>query len=74
METLYALRDAFFWWVGVCATVTLGNRAINRFAERRVQRKARNHKEYQREFLVNIQQIHAEEAADSMEGREIHED
>ena len=30
METLYAIRDAYFWWVGVWATVVYGTIGVNR--------------------------------------------
>ncbi len=30
METLYAIRDAFFWWAGVWATVTIVNSRLSR--------------------------------------------
>ena len=30
MATLYAIRDSFFWWVGVWATVVYGTIGINR--------------------------------------------
>lgn len=30
MEKLYAIRDAFFWWVGVWTTVVYGTIGLNR--------------------------------------------
>lgn len=76
MEKWYAIRDAFFWWAGVWATVTLGNRAIGALMGYSEQRKSRNyedeeprkgqsHEEYQREFMDNMQKIHAEEMTDN---------
>ena len=35
MKKWYAIRDAFFWWVGVWATVTLANHGVTRFLRRR---------------------------------------
>ena len=51
MENLYAIRDAFFWWVGVWATVTLGNHAICTALKRR-RREKREHEyaQWKREF------------------------
>ena len=42
MEKLYAIRDAFFWWAGVWASVTLGNHAVCTALKRR-RRKEREH-------------------------------
>lgn len=35
MEKLYAVRDAFFWWTGVWATVTLANHGVRNFLRKR---------------------------------------
>lgn len=48
METLYAIRDAVFWWAGVWATVTLGNHAVSNALKRR-QREERA--QWRREFV-----------------------
>ena len=76
MDNLYAIRDAFFWWAGVYATVTLCNRAIgalmgyterrkNRNCEDEEPRKGQGHEAYQREFMENMREIHTEEMPDS---------
>ena len=49
MENLYAVRDAFFWWAGVWATVTLGNRAISKALSRR---RREEHAQWKREFMA----------------------
>ena len=51
MENLYAIRDAFFWWAGVWASVTLGNHAICTALKRR-RREKREHEyvQWKREF------------------------
>ena len=51
MEKLYAIRDAFFWWAGVWASVTLGNHAICTALKRR-RREKREHEyvQWKREF------------------------
>ena len=51
MEKLYAIRDAFFWWAGVWATITVGNHAICTALKRR-RRKEREHEyaQWRREF------------------------
>lgn len=35
MEYLYAIRDAFFWWAGVWATITLVNHGATKFLRKR---------------------------------------
>ena len=51
METLYAIRDAFFWWAGIWATVTLGNRAVNKaLKRRRHEERERMYAQWRREF------------------------
>ena len=51
MEKWIAFRDAFFWWAGVWATVTLGNHAICTALKRR-RREKREHEyaQWKREF------------------------
>ena len=51
MEKWIAFRDAFFWWAGVWATVTLGNHAICTALKRR-RREEREHEyaQWKREF------------------------
>ena len=44
MEKLYTIRDAFFWWAGVWASVTLGNHAICTALKRR--RREKRKREY----------------------------
>ena len=47
MEKLYAIRDAFFWWAGVWATVTLGNHAVSKaLSRRRCDRNEERKREY----------------------------
>ena len=51
MEDLYAIRDAFFWWAGVWATVTLGNHAIcTALKRRRRKEREREYAQWRREF------------------------
>ena len=53
MENLYAIRDAFFWWAGVWASVTLGNHAICTALKRR-RREKREHEyaQWKRTFIA----------------------
>ena len=44
MEKWIAFRDAFFWWAGVWASVTLGNHAICTALKRR--RREKRKREY----------------------------
>ena len=62
METLYAARDAFFWWTGVWATVTLCNRAVRVLTARPKRRgepadNARDHEQYRREFARTMAEL-----------------
>ena len=51
MEKLYAIRDAFFWWAGVWASVTLGNHAIcTALKRRRRKEREREYAQWRREF------------------------
>ena len=51
MEKLYIIRDAFFWWAGVWASVTLGNHAICTALKRRGREKReREYVQWKREF------------------------
>ena len=56
MENLYAIRDAFFWWAGVWATVTLGNRAVNKALSRRrrdrSEEREREYAQWKRTFIA----------------------
>ena len=53
MEDLCAIRDAFFWWAGVWASVTLGNHAVCTALKRR-RREKREHEyaQWKREFVA----------------------
>ena len=51
MEKLYAIRDAFFWWTGVWAAVTLGNHAVcTALKRRRREKREREYAQWKREF------------------------
>lgn len=64
MDKLYVIRDAFFWWAGVWATVTMCNRAIRNIRVRRDGRKREEHEQYSKEFFAEMQRRHAEEDAE----------
>ena len=51
MDKLYVIRDAFFWWAGVWASVTLGNHAIcTALKRRRREKREREYVQWKREF------------------------
>ena len=49
MDKLYAIRDAFFWWVGVWATVTVANHRVFRTL------REREYARYREEFVAEME-------------------
>ena len=51
MEKWIVFRDAFFWWTGVWATVTLGNHAVcAALKRRRREKREREYAQWRQEF------------------------
>lgn len=72
MENLYAVRDAFFWWAGVWASVTLGNRAIcMALKRRRREERKREYAQWRQEFAAFLFSADARpEGAETGESKE----
>lgn len=57
MEVLYEIRDAFFWWAGVWATITLANHGVKHlFRKRRLKYGALAFTEFQAARLSDEEQ------------------
>lgn len=66
MDYLYGIRDSFFWWTGVWATVTLVNHGVMKFLrKRRLKHELVTFTEFENARLDDVQETQADTDTES---------